>query len=285
MPASTDPRDGFVFGATGQKYVNLARRAARNLRAMNPDKAIDLFTDREVDDPIFDKVHQVEINNTRPKMEAILKSRFERTVYLDCDVIAVAPAPELFEILDRFEFAGCFEQYGNAPITFMDAAKDIPISFRQINGGVLCVRRTERSTEFFKTWQRRFIKEKRDYDQPLLREMLYYGDLNYTVLPSEYNLMHLPYMANSSHRMLAPRFLHITRLHSNDEWSQTPEEPFDPQDLMGGPAFAGMNARIEGDRSLGGKTSLRDRAGVNIRKLPGGKKIAKKFSGKFGFIK
>lgn len=72
---------GFVFAATGDICVTLARRAARSLRLVHPGAEIDLFTDVRVDDSVFNQVHRLSESWFRPKMEAVLKSRFERTIF------------------------------------------------------------------------------------------------------------------------------------------------------------------------------------------------------------
>ncbi len=280
---SETARDGFVFAATGQKYLSFARRAARNLRAVSPTAQIDLFTDQEVSDDTFDRVHP--INGTRrPKMEALRRSRFARTVYLDCDVIVVAPMPEVFDLLGHFDIAGAHEQYGNAPITMQMVRSEIPACFRQINSGVLGIRKSVRTEAFLQEWQDTFEALKLEFDQPLLRELLFHSDLRLAVLPVEYNHMHSQYLSNGNRRMLAPRVLHLPHLHVGTDHAEPADQPYDPAQYMGERAFQGLQERIANDRSLGAKPDLRDFASETVRKLPFGRKIARVFSGRLPWV-
>lgn len=282
---STAPRDGFIFAATGPKYIALARRAARNLRAVWPEIAIDLFCDIPPDDPIFDQIHILRDRTHRPKWEALLRSRFARSYCLDSDVVAVAHAPEMFEILATHDIAGAHDQFGNAPIAFLEEQPDIPLCFRQINGGVLGVRRSDKTDAFIRDLKTRFVAEKRDLEQPLLREMLFHGDLKLAVLPVEYNMMYVPTLTHGSPRMLAPRFLHITSLHVGDDHIQTPEEPFDLPELLGEMSTHRLRQRLEGDRSLGAKPTLRDLASEKVRAVPGGGLLMRKLAGRLRWLK
>ena len=59
--AATAPSDrGFVFAATSPRYTIMAQRAARNLRMVMPEAQVDLFTDQDIDDPVFDQIHKVD---------------------------------------------------------------------------------------------------------------------------------------------------------------------------------------------------------------------------------
>ena len=40
------------------------------------------------------------------KFEALRRSRFERTIYIDTDVIALADLSDVFDVLDRFDITG-----------------------------------------------------------------------------------------------------------------------------------------------------------------------------------
>lgn len=282
---SAAPRDGFLFAATGEKYITLARRAARNLRAVWPDATIDLFCDTPLDDAVFDQIHQLHNQTHRPKLEALLRSRFERTVYLDCDVVAVVPAPDLFDLLQTHDIVGAHDQFGNAPIAFMETPDDVPLCFPQINSGVLGVRRSARTQAFLQEWARRFAEENRSFDQPLLREMLLRGDLRLGVLPMEYNMMYVPYLTHGSPRMLSPRFLHITALHVGDTHAHSPQEPFDLPDLLGAMSTHRLRQRLEGDRSLGAKPTLRDLAAEKVRRLPKGGALMRRLAGRMRWLK
>lgn len=278
------PEEGFVFAATGPKYTPMARRAARNLRHVWPEVAIDLFTDEPVEDEVFDAVHLVEHVTRRPKMEALIRSRFQRSVYLDSDVVAVAPMPEVFDLLRHFDVAGVHEQFGNAPIPMQTYRTEIPISFRQINGGVLGIRKSPGTDAFLREWKRVFDEEDLEFDQPPLRELLFLSDLRLAILPVEYNYMHHGYLSNSTRRMLAPRLLHIPRIHVGDEHVSPADQPFDPAEFLGPGAIRGLQERLETDRTLGARPNLRDLASEKVRKLPLGRRLMRRLAGRLKWI-
>lgn len=278
-------RDGFVFAATGAKYTGLARRAARNLRHVMPQTNIDLFTDQPLEDPIFDAIHIVDSVTRRPKMEALIRSRFERTLCLDSDVVAVAPLPEVFDLLGNFDIAGVHEQFGNAPIQMTSFREELPVAFRQINSGVMGIRKSPGTDAFLREWKRIFDEEGLEFDQPPLRELLYRTDLRVAVLPLEYNYMHQPYLANSTRRMLAPRLLHIPRIHVGDDHAEAVDDPFDPAEFLGPGAIRGLQERLDTDRTLGAKPNIRDFAAENVRKLPLGRHLMRKLAGRLRWVR
>lgn len=213
-----DPRDGFIFAATGEKYVGLARRAAQNLRQIMPQAQIDLFTDQPVEDPTFDCIHPVTAKFFRPKMEAIAKSRFERTVYLDSDCIALADVSELFTVLDRFDIAGAHMQYLN---TTLALDQTLPDSFPQINAGVLAVKRSPAMQTLLHDWGRLVRDTGATYDQPILRRLLWESDLRLSILPMEYNFKCMTFIEALDSRHRAPKIMHFSELNATEKWRES----------------------------------------------------------------
>ncbi|TMV58340.1 hypothetical protein FGG78_36505, partial [Thioclava sp. BHET1] len=98
-------RDGVIYVARGAGYLDLAERSATSLRACNPGLAVDLFTDQpEVAPGLFDQVRPIPEGVTS-KLACLPETRFERTLYLDCDTLILAPFADLFTVLERFELA------------------------------------------------------------------------------------------------------------------------------------------------------------------------------------
>lgn len=248
---------GIVFGATGELYRKLARRAARNVRQVMPDLPIDLYTDDPLKDAVFDRVFLLEKGGSRPKMEALIRSRFRRTLYLDCDAVMVNDVSDIFELLDRADIVGAHEQYGSARVTLQKARRDVPLAFRQINGGVLGVRKSPQAEDFLRRWQRDFDALNLRFDQPLLREMLYETDLRFFVLPPEYNQMHFPFVRVASPQMMAPRILHITQIHTHPNFAEPVDQPFNPAEFMPAPARDRFNELLLTDKTLGPDAAAR----------------------------
>ncbi|MCK0172049.1 glycosyltransferase family 77 protein [Aliiroseovarius sp. S1123] len=267
FPMTAD--DGFVFAATGAQYRGLAQRAARSLRAaMGDDIQIDLFADVAVDDPVFNQIHILDYVGTRPKMEALRESRFAHTVYLDCDVVAVADCSDMFALLRQFDCIGAHDQYGNATVPMHQPTLDLPAGFRQINSGVMGIRKSDKTQSFLRRWEQRIADEGERWDQPVLRELLWDSDLRVWILPPEYNLMHTSYVPAMSKAMAAPRLFHITSLHEAVGAAEKTDQPFEPDAFLGEEALTMLHDLLGRDRSLGAAPSVRDQIGALLRRYP-----------------
>lgn len=263
-----DADRGIVFGATGDFYIRLARRAARNVRQVMPDIPIDLFADRPVDDPVFSAVHRLGTVNPRPKMEALEKSRFARTLYLDCDVVMLHPVGDVFDLLDACDIAAAHHQFGSAPVAMQNVRRAIPAAYRQINSGVMAVRRSEGTTALLRRWREDFVSLGQTSDQPLLRELLFESPLRLIVLPPEYNLMYQPHIRVANRLMMAPRLLHVPGLHEQPEHGATPDLPFDAGALVSDAVRDKLNELAQSDRTLGGRADTRTLLGERLQRAP-----------------
>lgn len=219
----SDPSgNGFIFAATGEKYVNLARRAVRSLRQVMPDAQVDLFTDADLKDPAFDRIHKLSDSYFRPKMEALRRTRFARTIYLDCDIIVLMDVSELFHLLDRFDVASSYAFSRDGQRLVQDGT--MPRSYGLLNAGVIAIRKTETTTGFVSDWDRLVRERDADMDQPTYRELLWKSDLSVFVLPPEYNLIATWTLDSWKPKQGAPRILHSQRLHRIAPGD--PETPF-----------------------------------------------------------
>jgi hypothetical protein len=113
-------RNGVVMAAFGRKYIDLAYQAARSLTQHNPTLEVDLFTDADGNLGPFSRVHVLQDVWVRSKVDAMLKSRFDRTLYLDADLLVLADLSDIFEVLEKFDLAATHDQYRNsAPARWM----------------------------------------------------------------------------------------------------------------------------------------------------------------------
>lgn len=178
-----------------------------------PQAVIDLFTDQDVQDPVFDQIHACTPDFFRPKMEAMMRSRFDRTVLLDADTVAVCDFSEIFQILDHCEFAAA---EGISRETKMLGDGQIPRVFPLLNAGVIAFQRSARIHRFAAEWLRRMIERDSPLDQPILRELLYEKWVDFGTLPYEYNVMTLEMIDFYKPMQGAPRLLHCRALHQRD---------------------------------------------------------------------
>lgn len=117
-----------------------------------------------------------------------LELKCDRLVALDTDAYLVAPAYELFDILDRFDFVGVHE----GPRHTAKTIGSIPDVLSEFNVGVLAFRNNDKVKSLFATWLRLYEENVSRYgnnDQAPLREAIWTdkSGLQIHIMPSEYN--------------------------------------------------------------------------------------------------
>ena len=243
---------GFVFAASGAAHVEMAVNAASSLRRVAPGAAIDLFADAiPADASPFDEVHPLDRSWFRPKFEALRRSRFDRTIYLDSDILAVADPSDIFDVLDRFDFAAVHNQHRNSAHATQIWRRPLPAAFPQINGGLLAVRRTPEVLTLLQDIEdalRADPELKRD--QVPMRELLFDSGIRLAILPPEYNLMQVRHAEVQGRKDTAPRLLHLTRLHAH--LSSRARRVTTAEAALGPVLWRHVERLIAGDRTLGG---------------------------------
>lgn len=221
--------EGFVFATCGDTYDILARRAARTLRRVMPQAQIDWYTDAPVDDPVFDQVHRVRHAWFRPKMEALCRSRFARTVYLDADMVVLQDLSDVFEVLRDYDFCGVHGRSRSpvmAPVT-----EGVPRAAPVINGGLIGIGSDPRCRELLVEWERIVHETGARYDQPSLRALLYRTELRFYALTLEYNMIDMNMIDVWRGYMGAMRILHVQELHKRPPGD--PDQPFELEEFLG----------------------------------------------------
>lgn len=202
---------GFIFAATGPKYITAARRAAKTLRRHMPDAWIDLFADEPPEDPVFDREHRLADSYFRPKIEALRRTRFERTVYLDTDIVTLMPVPELFDTLDHCEIAAAL---GVSRMRIHMRPKfRIPRALPVLNTGVICLKASSRMQNFLRAWESALRARGERVDQAVFRRMIYRQRIRLFPLGYEYNFKVMKYLDVWSESQGAPRLLHCSKLN------------------------------------------------------------------------
>lgn len=239
---------GFAFATTGKLYTDLARRAARTIRTVMPDALIDLFTDQDLVDGVFDEIHTLPNSWHRPKIYAMRCSRFERTIVLDADIVVLADISNVFEVLDKSDIAGALGTIRTQRMLPLDPR--IPGCLPAINTGVLAVRASQKLREFALAWEREVRSQTALRDQPAFLKLLHLSELDFVALGPTYNCIQLDSLDVWTARMGAPRILHVRSLH--EDHPGNPEEPFDLTEVLGEERAAHVANLIAADWSLGG---------------------------------
>lgn len=185
---------GFVFIAVGERYLREAAVAATQLRRSNPGARVCLVANQLSGERFWDDFiqHPDPEFSFRDKL-ALRLCPYDRFVYLDTDVHAVDDLSAIFQLLERFDFAGhqLFEGH-DSPIP------GVPDAFPEFQGGVLAFRRSPAVEAFFTRWRAHYDafrapdrKDRDAYanvtDQKSLRLALYESSLRLAVLGPEYD--------------------------------------------------------------------------------------------------
>jgi lipopolysaccharide biosynthesis glycosyltransferase len=237
---------GFVLGASGPKYTALANQAAASVKALHPNIPVDLYTDQDVNLDVYDKVHKLEKTWFRPKFEAIIRSRFDRTVYLDADLVVIADVSDLFWVLNKYDMAAAHVQSRNAGFAQKTWRAKMPNAFPQINGGVMAIKRNDRTQNLMKTVEAAMNEFDLKQDQAVIRELIWLSDVSLYILPSEYNVRSSVHVVGPSPSSAAPRILHNTKFHKR----MTGLTPPTPRAVYGAWNLKKVRYRLRTDKQL-----------------------------------
>ena len=188
-------KHGVVYGVSGaERNLLECEFSAQSIKNLHPDLHITLFIDsgnqkRIKNKKCFDEIKTITNPNRRNKLDAILQSPYERTLYLDNDTELKKPILlEAFRLLDRFDVA-----LTHAPLKRVCTQIDhIPNSFPEFNGGVIFFNDTPEVKSVMQRWSNDYhaknIKTRYGHrDQPYLRRALWESDLRIATLLPDYN--------------------------------------------------------------------------------------------------
>lgn len=229
--------DGFLLTATGEKHVILARKAARSLRQVMPDAKIDLFTDIPFEDDVFDQINILDDPWFRSKIDALILSRFDRTIYIDNDIVVTAPIGFVFDILDTYEFAACRAVFHQSEIYKLQG-DSTPEVFSAVNTGFIALRKNKRVIRLLEEWKQMMKTTQAPTDQPILRQLLFKLDIKLYILADELNFI-LPKASKYPNMLLmrpAPLVLHfigIGRGNIRGFDIKDPHLPYNLDELIG----------------------------------------------------
>ena len=188
--------NGAIYILTqNERYVDLALQSLVSLKRAMPDLRVTVFSQFPISSPLIERVVPVSSTGVGfyDKTKLMRESPYERTLFVDADIIVVQPFPELFDLLDRFDCAATHEEYVNTDWFNRYPRNDIPSSFPEFNTGILMFKRSERMDSLFKEWDAlyaQYLATKPDQvikDQPFFRVAAYNSDVRMATLTREYN--------------------------------------------------------------------------------------------------
>jgi len=225
---------GILYVATGARYVEEARSSARSVRACNPSLPICLVTDQPIEpDADFDIVRDVHETPSGTaagpenylaldrvayyrKILPLVRSPFEKTLFLDTDTWVGDSLEDLFTLLDRFDLlvtpAHIVRDYDfeKEELPF----NQIPDAFGYFNTGLIAYRRGPNLETFMRRWVENYSEHTARFtvnDQPAFRLTLFEGPASFHVLPPNYNIL-------SWAPFIVPAGGRIVMLHGRNPW-------------------------------------------------------------------
>jgi hypothetical protein len=189
-------------------------------------------TDAEKVDPVWDRVIPLEKSDAphhqymTDKLQALIRSPFADTLYLDSDTYVLDDVTEVFTLLDRFDLAICHGhrrqlrydlQHGRTPFRGEKRAvvpDEIPYAFSPVQGGLLLFRKNERIEAWLGDLVRLYGEKQYYDDQATMRELMWRGDLRFYILAPEFNFNSLAQMKRwlrEGKVSATPKIFHYTR--------------------------------------------------------------------------
>lgn len=202
---------GFVYIASNNvggmndiDYIQEAIFSANSLLLFNPSAKITLFCDCDIsvnssgkDFSVFTEVVNLGKDvSLRCKQDILMKSKYDKIIYIDSDTYINWNLDDLFQLLDTFDFMACHDYSRKRIFDFMPEYMSIPYGFSELNGGILCFRKNDIVNNVFEDWSRIYHKYRKMegvnliWDQPSFRVAIWNGILKgmkFYCLPQEYN--------------------------------------------------------------------------------------------------
>lgn len=182
------------------RYVPLALDSLATVKRAMPDLPVTFLSQFPVSSPLVDRAISVAParDGFYDKTRLMRESPYDRTLFIDADIYAVKPFPEMFDLLDRFDCAATHEEYLNTDWFNRYPRPDIPASFPEFNTGILLFKRSALMDGVLKKWETLYadyLRQKSDQpivdrqinDQPFFRAAIYESDVRMATLPREYN--------------------------------------------------------------------------------------------------
>lgn len=188
---------GFVYVATGERYVTEAAASALTLRAHHPGARVCLITDQPRGAPFWDDLIVLAQPRFgfRDKLE-MRRAPYRRAIFLDTDTRVCGDLSPLFAILARYDLCGVQACEGQD----YEMEGGIPHAFPEMNGGLIGFSAGPATAEFFTLWERFYdefralnTEDRYHYanvgDQKSLRAALWHSTVRHATIGAEFNFI------------------------------------------------------------------------------------------------
>ncbi|WP_370089231.1 putative nucleotide-diphospho-sugar transferase [Ekhidna sp.] len=191
-------KQGYLYIATGQKYIDEAVISAESLKRLDPHANTCLITDSFYEHEVFDQVIVHDTNTVFDqwksalllKIYGLLLSPFEKTLFVDSDTYFFDPCTELFDMLDYHDLL-IGHDYSDDSELMIDGK--CLANYTPYNTGVMAIRINETMKGVISDWHDTYKKKFQEYwsDQPALMDVLLRKPVKMYFLHTIYNFRHL----------------------------------------------------------------------------------------------
>jgi len=178
---------GVLYVVSGDKYVEEATASAKSVKRNVDNVGITIATDHtSVDRSIFDQ--KIDLPNVYPHtgISTITPELipYERTLFLDSDTYVTDDLHDLFKVLDNHDMAFTLSP-GRSQVS------GLPDPCVEFNTGVIAYKKSSSTRKLLEKWKQ--IHEEmlegdgKGRNQPSFTKAIYSSDIDYMILPREYN--------------------------------------------------------------------------------------------------
>ncbi|MBL7849458.1 MAG: hypothetical protein JNN04_01060 [Cyclobacteriaceae bacterium] len=184
---------GYVYIAIGEMFRHEAEQSCRSLKRFTSYPVVLITDDESYKSVYFDDVILANDlgRSFEVKITGMMRSPFQRTVFLDTDTFVCASIDSIFEFLDYFDFAMTLDMNGHSISFWRQYQPDYHLKLKdtlhEFNTGVVGFVRSKEVNEFFDTWLQTHRELGMYADMPTFREAFLKRPVRIGVLPHEYN--------------------------------------------------------------------------------------------------
>ncbi len=185
---------GYLYIAMGKRYLLEAEISARSLKRFTKFPICLVTDDGLYQNPVFDEIILIPAaSDFVTKILGLVKTPYERTVFLDTDTFVCSSVDNLFEILDLFDMAMTIER-GNHSYTFFERYNpSYTLRFENVlpeyHTGVIVYKMNNGVKKLYDDWLTVYNHIHVKADMPAFREafILNATTVRIATLPFEYN--------------------------------------------------------------------------------------------------
>ena len=157
---------GVLYISTSEPYVEECVNSALSVKKHMPDISTALISDVRPPNNVF--THYSPIDDPKfgfyDRVKLIKNTPFDRTLFLDSDTYVCGDLSEVFDLLEEFDIAVAHAPVRRAINKFLEKRDgtqvdshtldimSIPLSFPELNCGVIAFRKTPEVIRFFDDW-------------------------------------------------------------------------------------------------------------------------------------